>query len=161
MRPWCGSGSAVESATLGSRCFTLVWRRARTVLHVHFIISVSRGGIPIPQEGLTTLGQTGSLWLDTRRLARQETWGHLGLIKRNYNNYIKITAARAQTIMNTRAIYATCWRPPPPHTHTHTHTSHTHHHHHHHPHGIPFRTAGLPCTTKLAKVTTPLYDEAS
>ena len=96
-------------------------------------LSFPGGRIPIPQEGLTTLGQTGSLWLDTRRLARQETWGHIGLIKRNYNNYIKITAARAQTIMNTRAIYTACWRPPPPpppppHTHTHTHTTHTHTH---------------------------------
>ena len=34
--------------------------------------------------------ETGSLRLDTRRLARQQTWDHLKLIKRNYNNYIKI-----------------------------------------------------------------------
>ena len=49
------------------------------------------GCVPIPQEGLMTPGwETGSLRLDTRRLARQQTWDHLELIKCNYNNYIKI-----------------------------------------------------------------------
>ena len=37
--------------------------------------------------------ETGSLRLDTRRLARQQTWDHLELIKLNYNNYINMTHA--------------------------------------------------------------------
>ena len=94
---------AVASAAPGSSSNSLASSaHCPTWPPYNLIICFPAGAFQYPKMGLTTPGrETGSLRLDTRRLARQQIWDHLELIKRNYNNYIKmVTLTKIVSVSN-------------------------------------------------------------